>query len=257
MDVCDRADEGLHTAGRAPRGAERSVRSLLRRAVALVAVLGMPACDGADTGSREGGAHDRDPAAIPSADSTADRDGGWAGTELPQPMPRPDFVLRDTEGRPYDFRAETEGRVALLFFGYTHCPDICPVHMANLAAVMDDLPYELSRHVEVVFVTVDPERDTAERLDDWLGRIDPGIVGLRGSREEIRAIEDQLGIAHSYVRPEPEGPPTVGHSARVFAFGGDGPARLGYPWGVRQRDWRLDLPRLVRETVPEASLTGS
>jgi len=227
-------------AGGPPEGAARRLPlASVVALVALVGTVGIAACD------------------RPEASSATTGDEGWAGTELSRPMPRPDFVLRDTEGRPYDFRAETEGRVALLFFGFTHCPDICPVHMANLAAVLDDLPFELTRHVEVAFVTVDPERDTPERLAEWLGRIDPGIVGLRGSREEVRAIEEQLGIPYSYVRPEPEGPPTVGHSARVFAFGGDGPARLSYPWGIRQRDWGLDLPRIVRETVPGASAASA
>lgn len=174
----------------------------------------------------------------------------WAGRMLDEPLPRPDFVLTDTGGEPFDFRAETAGYVTLLFFGYTHCPDVCPVHMANLAEVLRDLPFEVSSRIRVAFVTTDPARDTPERLREWLGAMHPGFIGLTGSRAEIRAVEELLGLAPSVV--EESADPAdyfVGHAARVLAFGADGPARLAYPWGTRQRDWLRDLPRLVGETV--------
>lgn len=186
----------------------------------------------------------------------ADRafDDGWAGEALPAPLKRPDFTLTDVEGRPYDFLAETEGKVALLFFGYTHCPDICPVHMANLAAVLDDLPPRVAREwVEVVFVSTDPERDTPERIRTWLRRFHPTFVGLRGTPDEVHAVEDALGLPRSLVEAGEGDDYFVGHAAQVLAFGADGPALRVYPWGTRQRDWIRDLPRLVRETVPGAA----
>ncbi|MEE8175168.1 MAG: SCO family protein, partial [Gemmatimonadota bacterium] len=82
---------------------------------------------------------------------------GFRGVML-EPGPRPDFTLTDTRGRPFDFRRETDGKVALLFFGYTHCPDVCPVQMAGIAAVLRDLPWEIRDRIEVVFVTTDPAR---------------------------------------------------------------------------------------------------
>lgn len=179
------------------------------------------------------------------------RAGDWSGRELPDPLPRPDFTLTDTGGRPYDFRAETGGKLTLLFFGYTHCPDVCPVHMANIAAVRGDLPTDVVRSMEVVFVTTDPERDTPERLREWLNGFDPSFVGLRGSREEVNAIERSLGLPPSVVDTvEAEGGGEegfVGHAAQVLAFQPDDTARMAYPWGTRQRDWRRDLPRLARE----------
>lgn len=186
---------------------------------------------------------------------TADRAGGdgWSGTPLDPPVPRPDFVLVDTDGRAFDFREETEGDVALLFFGYTHCPDVCPVHMANLAEVLRDLPLEISREIRVVFVTTDPARDTPERLREWLDAFHPRFVGLTGERDEIRAVEESLGLAPSVVQEGDDAADYfVGHAAQVIAFGADGPARRAYPWGTRQRDWLRDLPRLVRETRGDA-----
>lgn len=184
----------------------------------------------------------------PGADRSREP-GEWAGTQLPEPVERPDFVLTTTEGTPYDFLAETEGSVALLFFGFTHCPDICPVHMSNLAVVMRELPREVQQAVRIVFITVDPDRDTPERLDEWLGAMTWPIVGLRGTIEEVNAIERSLGLPPSTVTQREDGTIDVGHSAAVLAFGADGPARFTYPWGTRQRDWIADVPRLVHETV--------
>jgi protein SCO1/2 len=82
---------------------------------------------------------------------------------LSPPLPKPDFVFTDTSGEAFDFQQETEGYVTLLYFGYTHCPDICPSHMADVAAVIDRNP-DWVEHVKVVFVSVDPARDTPERL---------------------------------------------------------------------------------------------
>ncbi|HEY7573705.1 MAG TPA: SCO family protein, partial [Thermoanaerobaculia bacterium] len=96
--------------------------------------------------------------------------GALRGTELDPSWPKPDFTLTDTEGGPFDFRARTDGFVTLLFFGYTHCPDVCPVHMANIAAVLADLDYADRARIRVVFVTTDPERDTPGRLREWLDR---------------------------------------------------------------------------------------
>jgi len=167
---------------------------------------------------------------------------------LDEPLVRPDFVLTDVDGEPFDFAAETEGALALLFFGYTHCPDVCPVQMANLAEVLRDLPFELSSHVMVVFVTTDPDRDTPERMREWLGRMHPDFIGLRGSLEEVRAIQAGLGLPPPAIEEDDEsGDYFVGHAAQVIAFEPDGPARRVYPYGIRQRDWLRDIPRLLGE----------
>lgn len=172
---------------------------------------------------------------------------------LEQVVPLPAAVLEAHDGRSFDLHADTEGDLTLVFFGYTHCPDICPVHMANLAAVFRDLPLEVTRRVDVLFVTTDPERDTAERLTEWLGALHPSFIGLRGDRDQIVALEQQMGIPVSVVSPDEEtadGGYFVGHAAQVLAFTADDSARVAYPWGTRQRDWLRDLPRLVRGELP-------
>lgn len=178
----------------------------------------------------------------------------YSGRVLPHPLEKPDFTFTDVDGRPYDFRRETEGFITLLFFGYTHCPDICPVHMANIGAVLRDLPAETARRINVVFVTTDPERDTPERLREWLGALHPAFIGLRGPPEEVNAAEQSLLLPRSVVEaPHREGAHAetgdyfVGHASAVVAFGADGLSRVMYGWPTRQQDWRRDLPRLVAE----------
>lgn len=171
------------------------------------------------------------------------------GTLLDPPWDKPAFTLTDTEGRPFDFRAGTDGFVTLLFFGYTHCPDVCPIHMANIASVLRDLDYAERARIRVVFVTTDPERDTPAVVRAWLDRFDPSFIGLRGTKEEVDAIQAALHLPAAIRQPSRPGPLpgayAVGHAAQVLAFTADGRARVVYPFGTRQADWAHDLPKLV------------
>jgi len=187
----------------------------------------------AATGSREPG--DVDP-------------GPYAGTELSEPWARPDFTLSDTEGRPFAFRSATEGRLTLLFFGYTSCPDICPLHLANLADVLDRP--EMPRPI-VVFVGVDPARDTPTRVRAFLDRFDDDFIGLVGTPEELAAAQEATGVAQAVVQEADEsGGYLVGHASQIIAYTADDLAHVVYPFGVRQQDWVQDLPLLAaREAV--------
>lgn len=169
------------------------------------------------------------------------------GIELTPPIPKPDFRLTDTEGRPFHFRERTDGHVTLLFFGYTHCPDICPLHMANIAAVLRRMPYEQRERFKVVFVTTDPDRDTPGRLREWLDGFDASFIGLTGTREEIEVAERTFSMRPAVIEPSTDGSGDYGvsHAAQVIAFTRDDEARFLYPFGIRQQDWANDLPRLA------------
>lgn len=192
---------------------------------------------------------------------------GLRGVELADPIEVPAFTLTDTRGETYAFRDETAGRLTFLFFGYTSCPDICPVHMANLAAALDDLSYDERRRIEVVFVSTDPERDTAERIREWLDRFDRGFVGLRGPLERINGIQRALDLPPAVIQAIEErrvaaggdADYLVGHASQVLAVTGDGRARVAYPSGIRQIDWRHDLPELLAldATIPPADTAES
>jgi cytochrome oxidase Cu insertion factor (SCO1/SenC/PrrC family)/copper(I)-binding protein len=179
--------------------------------------------------------------------------GAYRGVALPTPLAKPSFTLTDFTGQPYDVVAQTRDKVTLIFFGYTHCPDICPLHMANIAAVLKRMPAGDQARVVTIFVTTDPERDTPQRLREWLGNFDPSFVGLTGSTEQLAQVQRLFSLPEAtreYVNADSTNY-FVGHGAQVFAFARDGNAYTIYPFGIRQEDWANDLPRLVNATGAE------
>lgn len=166
------------------------------------------------------------------------------GQLVPAPLPRPDFTLVDTSKEPFRFGAKTAGQLTLLFFGYTYCPDVCPLHMANLAEVLRQMPPSEAAKVQVVFVTTDPARDTPERLRTWLDAFDRRFIGLTGSQAALDTAQLSLGIRPGFRETEGENY-SVAHAAVVFAFTADDSAHVVYPFGIRQADWAADLPTLL------------
>ena len=114
---------------------------------------------------------------------------------MPTPLPSlPHFTLTDTAGHPFSFAARARGKLTYLYFGYTHCPDVCPLTMANLAAALRHVTPAVRRKVLVVFVTVDPHRDTPSVLRAWLNNYNPSFIGLTGSEQAIRRAALDSGI---------------------------------------------------------------
>lgn len=223
---------------RPPSGAEGGPQRALRPglvAVLVVAPLAAALATLALLGAGRGDRRDR-------ATEPASR---FAGVELTQPAPKPDFVLTDTSGRPFDFRAETEGKLTLLYFGYTRCPDVCPVHLAQIASVLRDRPELNDDAVTVVFVSVDPERDTPAVIRQWLDNFDSRFIGLTGTAEQLAAAQQAAGAAPAAREPGSGGDYTVGHAAQVFAYAPDGLGYTVYPFGTRQSQWAHDLPLLA------------
>lgn len=186
--------------------------------------------------------------ALPGCGASAESGRGvYRGATLVHAIPRPSFTLTDTHGQPFDFRAKTDDTVTLLFFGYLNCPDVCPVHMTNIASVLRGMPYDVARKVRVVFITTDPARDTPEKLQAWLGNFDPSFIGLRGTPEQVKAIETSVNAAPAVAAaPDSSGSYEVGHAAQVIAFTPDDSAHVVYPFGTRQADWVHDLPLLAQ-----------
>lgn len=175
--------------------------------------------------------------------------GGAASTEdlqgvvIDPPQPKPEFTLTDTSGNPYDFAAETEGKLALLYFGYLNCPDICPVHLAQIAETFDRIP-NVARDAEVVFVSVDPERDSPGEIRAFLDNFDERFIGLTGTLAELEAAQTAAGVPVAvFVGDGDEY--TVNHAAQVIAFAPDGLNHSVYPFGIRQSQWNNDLQVLA------------
>jgi protein SCO1/2 len=172
----------------------------------------------------------------------------YRGRLLSEPRRKADFTLTDTEGREFKFLEQTDGYVTLVFFGYTHCPDVCPIHMANIGAVLNDFPYELRRQYKVIFITTDPERDTPERMREWLDNFDTAFIGLTGTADKVGEISVFLGLPPPVKVETEDGGYAIGHSAHVLAFTKDNLAHILYPFGTRQADWAHDLPKLANES---------
>ncbi|MBC7897186.1 MAG: SCO family protein [Cytophagaceae bacterium] len=186
--------------------------------------------------------------------------GSFRGVLLSPALEKPDVTFTDFNGEPYNLRLKTAGKVALLFFGYSHCPDVCPLHAANVAAVLKTMPFEERGKIQFLFVTTDPERDTPARLREWLGVFDPGFVGLTAPAEALAQLQVSLGMAPARKEIVPgrdSADYLVGHGAQVLAFGLDNFARVEYPFGIRQEDWAKDLPRLARGEVPSVGNEGA
>jgi protein SCO1/2 len=172
----------------------------------------------------------------------------YRGGLVTPPLPKPRFTLTDTTGAPYDFWERTQGHVTLLFFGYTRCPDQCPLHMANIAASLKKMRADSVGQIQVVFVTTDPARDSPQVLRSWLDHFDARFVGLTGSEAAIEVMQRVAGLSPARKIGPTAGNYAVGHASFVFAYTKDNLAHLIYPSGVTERDWTHDLPLLVHES---------
>ncbi|MFC8517530.1 SCO family protein [Streptomyces sp. NPDC057257] len=193
------------------------------------------------------GGGDDSPVAVVSEDGSQK-----AATLLDQPFEKPDLVLTDTQGKKYDFRKETAGKPTLIYFGYTHCPDICPLTMNNLAVAKKQLSKADQDKLRIVFVTTDPARDTPSELGKWLKGIDPQIVGLTGDFATIQAGARTLGISIEPTHKDKKTGKTVSvHGTQVIAFS---PKTNGgyvlYGEDATVDDYTKDLPKIIKGENP-------
>lgn len=187
----------------------------------------------------------------PVADVSVAADSGKAATVLDQPFEKPDLVLTDTNGKKFDLRAQTKGRPTLVYFGYTHCPDVCPLTMNNLAVAKKQLPKAEQDKLRVVFVTTDPDRDTPAALRTWLKGIDSDFIGLTGDFSTIQAGARTLGISIEPTSKDKNGKLVSVHGTQVIAFSPktDGGYVL-YGEDATVDDYTKDLPKIVEGKTP-------
>jgi protein SCO1/2 len=139
----------------------------------------------------------------------------------------------------------TKGKLTYLYFGYTHCPDACPLTMSDIAAAFHREPVSVRHRVDVVFVTVDPRRDTPHVLRRWLDHFDRSFIGLTGSAAQIAAAERAAGVPLAAAE-KTKGGYSVAHSTLVIPYSPDGRAHVVYSAGFRSRDYAHDMPLLLR-----------
>lgn len=176
------------------------------------------------------------------------------------PAPKADFKGTDITGADFgrslnladhngvrrsleDFR----GKVVVLFFGYTHCPDVCPTTLSDVAMALRQLPPEQAARVQVLFVSVDPERDTAEMLRQYVPYFHPDFLGLLGSPEEVAAAAKEFRIAYRKHVEEGATGYLVDHTAGSYMLDAEGRLRLFLPFAQPAPDIAHDLGLLLAE----------
>ncbi|WP_340559544.1 SCO family protein [Streptomyces sp. GSL17-111] len=230
----------MHSSSTPPRRG-RLHRAGVALGTAAVLALGLAACGGSDGTGDE----DRSVAEVSGAADTEQ------GTVLSKPFAKPDLVLTDTAGEEYSLVEETKGKPTLIYFGYTNCPDVCPLTMGNIAVAESQLDAEQREELQVVFVTTDPDRDTPEELGSWLKGVAPGAVGLTGDFATIQAGARSLGISVEPSTVNEDGEVESMHGSQVLFFSPeDDKARVLYTEDVPLETYEKDLPKLVEGKLP-------
>ena len=168
----------------------------------------------------------------------------WHGSVFQPAGPAASIPLNDTQGRPFAL-SQARGKVVLVFFGYTHCPDECPLTMAKLKQVKASLGTAADQ-VEVVFITIDPSRDTPGVLQAYLSKFDPSFVGLTGPLSALEPVWQAYGVYQQAGGLTGQNSYTVAHSTQVYVIDQSGRLRLTYSTDARAADIEQDLQHLLQ-----------
>ncbi|NRF66776.1 SCO family protein [Aquincola sp. S2] len=155
------------------------------------------------------------------------------------------LALSDPNGQPRTL-ADFKGKVTVVFFGYTQCPDVCPTTMAELAEVKRALGADGAK-VQGIFVTIDPERDSPELLKAYVGNFGPDFVGLRGTPDQLKATAKEFKVFYAKVPGKTEGSYTMDHTAGSYVFDTQGRVRLFTRYGSGSKALVDDLKLLLAE----------
>ncbi len=170
----------------------------------------------------------------------------WTGAPLNPPLTKPSFTLTDDHSVPFDFQADTAGKVTLLYFGYTHCPNLCPENMAMVAFALKDLPAAIRARIAVVFVTTDPTRDTPSVLATWLDKFNATFIGLTGTVAQVNIAQATARVALASPVPAATGSGyLVDHAAQIIVYTPDDVGHLEFFEGMPASGVARDLDRLV------------
>jgi protein SCO1/2 len=175
---------------------------------------------------------------------------GLAGDLLPQPYDVPHVALQDVSGKRYDLATDATKPLTLVFFGYSHCPDICQVVMANIASAMTRLDPAQKAKVGMVFVTTDPARDDSAALKEYVGRFDPTFGGLTGDLDAISRLGRAFGVEIHHGKKLASGGYDVAHGTQIIGVRPDGTAPLVWTQGTDPSALADDLKKILDDKVP-------
>jgi protein SCO1/2 len=171
----------------------------------------------------------------------------YQGSVIQPPVPATDFSLVDQNGNPFQL-SNQQGKVVLIFFGYTNCPDVCPATMADFHTIRDALG-DRAAQVSFLFITVDPQRDNPERLKTYLANFDPAIVGLTGDDQVLEVAWKGYGVYHETQNDGSASGYSVDHSAFIYAVDKQGNLRTTYQFGFDSGKIEEDVVHLLAEST--------
>lgn len=172
----------------------------------------------------------------------AEADSLKAGVFSP-PHPAPEFTLGSSNGAPLSL-SQYRGKVVALAFGFSHCAEVCPVTLATLAQARKALGLQ-GRDMQVIYVTVDPERDDAARMKSWLAAFDPTFIGGTGNKQALDAVDKLYGVSATKITTTSGD--SFGHSSSVYLIDRDGRLRAMMPYGHGAEDYVHDVRLLMRK----------
>jgi len=183
------------------------------------------------------------PVALSACDAA--KPSGYKAIDITGAEYAQDLGLADTEGRVRHI-AEFKGKLVVVFFGFTQCPDVCPTTMLELAEVKKALGADGDK-VQGVFVSIDPERDTPEVLKAYVANFSPDFIALHGSLDETKAIAKRFKVFYAKVPGKTEGSYTMDHTAGSYVFDTQGKVRLFTRYGSGAEALKHDLQLLLKQ----------
>ncbi len=168
----------------------------------------------------------------------------YRGTLIDPPLPMADFQLTDHNGNAFRL-SETKGNLVLLFFGYTYCPDVCPITLAEFKQIRESLGKQADK-VRFIFITVDPQRDSPQVLAKHLRNFDPNIIGLTGEEEELATVWKQFGAYREIRLQEGSENYLVDHTARIYVLDANQSLILTYPYDIGAKNLLEDVRHLLK-----------
>ena len=170
----------------------------------------------------------------------------FRGAAYADPAPPPNFTLASTDGGDFTL-SEQSGKVVLLYFGYTYCPDICPATLGTIKTALNRLSEEERQDVSVLFVTIDPERDTLERLGKYLDSFNAGFLGAVPTLEELEQLKADYKIVAEKEEIQADGSYLMAHTGLVYVLDRAGNLRLGFFTTTSGDDMAHDIRLLLKE----------
>ena len=167
------------------------------------------------------------------------------GTVIEPPLPVEDFVLQTNNNESFRLSDQNE-KITLLFFGYTNCPDVCPTTLAEFKQINENLGDD-ALNVQFVMVTADPERDTPDRMGEFVSFFNPSFIGLSGERSELDKVYKDFGV---FIEKQASGSAAgylVGHTSSVFVLDKETNLRIAFPYWTSASDMTDDIIQLLKE----------